>query len=234
MKQLKNLEKMDIDGNPNLNIIPEITETNNATIIIDYYIKNIFLATLSPKRENIFKELLYSINNYTRDNKLTPPKCFISYAWEVDETKKIVQQEWLTKLKEYLEILSVVVFFDLFDMELNLKATMLNNINDSDFVIIICTPRYKERVKMGSSNNARYELDTIMEKKKEIIPIIYEGDFSESVPDEFKAYLAIDFTKAKDYIKNLVGYKNPKGIISTIFGIKPEQTYENLIDSLLL
>jgi len=28
----------------------------------------------------------------------------------------------------------------------------------------------------------------------------------------------------------LVGYKNPKGIISTIFGIKPEQTYENLID----
>jgi len=168
MKQLKNLEKMDIDGNPNLNIIPEITETNNATIIIDYYIKNIFLATLSPERENIFKELLYSINNYTRDNKLTPPKCFISYAWEVDETKKIVQQEWLTKLKEYLEILSVVVFFDLFDMELNLKATMLNNINDSDFVIIICTPRYKERVKMGSSNNARYELDTIMEKKRKL------------------------------------------------------------------
>jgi len=59
-------------------------------------------------------------------------------------------------------------FFDLFDMELNLKATMLNNINDSDFVIIICTPRYKERVKMGSSNNARYELDTIMEKKRKL------------------------------------------------------------------
>jgi len=118
-------------------------------------------------------------------------------------------------------------------MELNLKDTMLNNINDSDFIIIICTPRYKQRVEEEKSN-ARFELDTILAKNKKVVSIIYEKSFSESVPHAIRDFLAIDFTKTEDYIKNMVGYYNPKGIIPTIFGVKAEQVYEKMIDSFLL
>jgi len=129
-------------------------------------------------------------------------------------------------------MLQVIVFLDLFNMELNMKDTMSNNINNCDFVIIICTPRYKQRVQEEKSN-ARYELDLILKEKKKVIPLIYESDFSESVPDSIKDFLAIDFTKREHYYKNLIGFQNPKGIIPIVFGLNSEPTYEQMVHSFL-
>jgi len=111
-----------------------------------------------------------------------------------------------------------------------MKDTMLKDVTDSDFIIIICTPRYKQRVQEEKSN-VRFELDIILKEKKKTIPIIYEKDFSASVPDALKESLVIDFTKTEDYFKNMIGYHNPKGIIPTIFGIKSETTYEQMAHS---
>jgi len=229
IKELTKLVFIPIDGNPNLKIPGSIAERGDPLEIMAYFNKN--SSTWTLEKELPFVKLLFNISHYIYDKKLPPPKCFISYAWEVDEAKKNAQQEWLIKFKEYLELLRVVVFLDLFDMELNLKDTMLNNIDNSDFVFIICTPRYKQRVEGDEKSNARYELDTILEKDKKVIPIIYESTFSESVPNFLKEFLVIDFTKPEDYIKNMVGYYSPKGIIPTIFGIKIERPYEKIIDS---
>jgi len=186
--------------------------------------------TLTPVKELAFMKLLLSIHHYLfTEKKIIPPKCFISYAWEVEEQKKKIQHEWLSKFKDHLNILQVIVFLDLDDMELNMKDTMIKNITDSDFIIIICTPRYKQRVQEQS--NARFELDTMLKEKKKTLPIIYEKDYSASVPDSLKDSLVIDFTKTEDYFKNMIGYHNPKGIIPTIFGIKSESTYEQMVNS---
>jgi len=232
LKRMIKLDKLVIGDNPDLIIPTKIVETEDAKTIIEFYIKNLRTDILLPEKESTLLKMIIHINHYIYNLKLQPPKCFISYAWEVDEKKKLIQQEWLTKFKEYLELLRVVIFLDLFDMELNLKETMEKNINDSDFIIIICTPRYKQRVEEKGSN-ARFELDNLLNKNKKIIPIIYEGKFSESVPSDIRDSLAIDFTKIEDFIKNMVGYYNPKGIIPTIFGIKPDQIYEKMVDRFL-
>jgi len=183
-------------------------------------------------KELKFTDRLCALQTYlVNEKKINPPKCFISYAWEVDERKKENQQKWLIKFRDHLLKLNVKVFLDLRDMELNMDDTMKFNIIDSDFIFIICTPRYKLRIQ-NTISNARKELDFIL-KKKNIIPIIYEKEDSDNlysvVPEEINKYITFDFTNPENYFKNMIGYENPKGIIPVIFRLNNMIVYEAIV-----
>jgi myosin heavy subunit len=106
---------------------------------------------LSPK-EKAFQETLDELKRLFKNHQ--PPKCFISYAWEdrstpSGEEANLHMQQWIGRLTNDLRKLGMQVFFDLDNMKNNLKSTMIDNITRSDYFIIICTPRWKERIQDG-------------------------------------------------------------------------------------
>ena len=83
---------------------------------------------------------------------------FISYSWDDEDHKK-----WVTDLSNKLRDDKVFVALDQWNLSFGDQLTeyMERSIRENDFVLIICTPRYKEK-----SNNrvggVGYEGDIIL------------------------------------------------------------------------
>ena len=85
------------------------------------------------------------------------PSAFISYSWE-DEKHK----EWVKKFAEQLRKDGVDAILDQWHLDLGdqLPDFMEKSIRDNDFVLIICTPKYKEKSDMRAGG-VGYEGDII-------------------------------------------------------------------------
>jgi hypothetical protein len=99
-----------------------------------------------PPKERIFQQMMGDLKHMFKKHHPQSPKCFISYAWEDSSTPSgkeanLLMQQWIGRLTNDLRKIGMQVFFDLDNMQGNLKATMMNNISQSDHFIIICTPR---------------------------------------------------------------------------------------------
>jgi len=160
------------------------------------------------------------------------PTAFLSYAWNPDENKNYKLQEWLLKIKRDLAIAGITVFLDISNMQLKMSETMKTNIEKSDYIFIVCTPRLKERAEEQSTNpnNLQFELNHMKNNNKKIINLLIEGDFTSSLPSNpinLKEYLTYNFTK--DYYYDLlIQYEKPKGIIPVLLN---ESNNENYFES---
>jgi len=108
---------------------------------------------LSPQ-EKAFQKTLGQTKQLFRRHQLQPPRCFISYAWEdmnTPEGKSANErlQEWNRRLSKDLQKVGCKVFFDLENMQGNLKDAMRDNISQSNCFIVMCTPQWKERIEAG-------------------------------------------------------------------------------------
>jgi len=108
---------------------------------------------------------------------------------------------------------------------------MNENIAKSDYIFIIATPRFKQRAEESKPNNLQFELNHILETKKPVVPILWDGDFKSSFPSKFgfAGNLCFDFT-TKEYFPLLIGTVNPKGIVPTIFQIQNDSVYSGLVE----
>jgi len=71
---------------------------------------------------------------------------FFTYAWENDEKTNNELQAFLNDLRDKLLMAGVKdVFYDIYDMQGNMKETMKTRIEDADLIILIGTPRYRQR-----------------------------------------------------------------------------------------
>lgn len=70
------------------------------------------------------------------------PIVFISYSWEDEE-----HIEWVKELADCLIDNGVDTYIDQYDLELGgrLPQSMEQKITNFDYVLIICTPSYKEK-----------------------------------------------------------------------------------------
>lgn len=114
-----------------------------------------------------------------------PPRAFLSYAWESDSHTK-----WVIRLAERLQGESGI--------EINLDQWFLppgsdrlhfmeQGIENSDFVIVICTPTYAERAN-SRDGGVGYESMVITSafasrfRTPKFIPVLRGGDWNSSVP----------------------------------------------------
>jgi len=145
---------------------------------------------------------------------------FISYAWETDQSKNEKLQTEIKRLTEDLMQTGAKIYFDLQNMRGDINADMQHNIERSDHVLFILTPRFKARVEEPDMNNLKKEVDWALKvafgKKDFIIPLRLNGTFEDSTPDILKNYLSIDFTVKRQYIHSLAG-TSPLGLIPTIY-----------------
>jgi ankyrin repeat protein len=182
-------------------------------------------------KDKIFGELLDNIKELMLERPdVKVPKVFISYAWEADDRANAELQFRLKQLRDDLQRAGAEVFFDVGDMTDQIKKRMQDNINSSNVVIFICTPRFKKRLifndKGEPTTNLAFEFQAAMEKARTsspplmILPLHYSGEkFQDAVPDELADFLVRDFRQANTYQDCLVALQGPLGIIPAIYNI---------------
>lgn len=140
------------------------------------------------------------------------PKAFISYAWEPKRKKWV--KTFATKLRKDA-IDCILDQWELLPGD-QIPKFMANSVKNSDYVLIICTPKYKEKSDRGLGG-VGYEGDIMTAEvlntgnNRKFIPILREGDWHDSSPTWLSGKLYVDLRK---------GFKTPayRNLVLTIHG----------------
>ncbi len=163
------------------------------------------------------------------------PKCFISYAWEdlayptpTDLETHINLQRWIQKLTRDLTSVGINVASDQ-RLAGNPQQWMTDNINSSQCVLVIGSPRYRVRANAPSSGVA-CELDLIQARLANnpgnfsVMPILYQGRRQDAFPDVLLARNAdnidiIDASESLLYYSALMSVERPTGLVGPHHGV---------------
>jgi TIR domain len=126
----------------------------------------------------------------------TAPKAFISYSWD-DDTHK----EWVKQLATRLRADGVDVTLDRWHAAPGdqIPAFMERAVRENDFVIAVCTPRFKERSD-GRGGGVGYEGDIMTAyaftggDKRKFIPVLRRGSWIEAAPTWLLGRAKIDLS----------------------------------------
>jgi len=127
----------------------------------------------------------------------TPPKAFISYSWH-DDTHK----EWVKQLAIRLRKNGVNVTLDRWHAAPGdqIPAFMERAVRENDFVIAVCTPRFKERSD-GRGGGVGYEGDIMTAyaftggDERKFIPVLRRGSWREAAPTWLLGRAKIDLSR---------------------------------------
>lgn len=144
------------------------------------------------------------------------PKVFISYSWEDEEHK-----EWVRSLTDKLIENGIDATLDQYDLTLGdrLPQFMEQSITVADYVLIICTPTYKEKANKRQGG-VGYEGHIISGElfskgnERKFIPVIRKGDVRTAVPTYLSEKLGIDLSGKTDYESNF------RDLVTTLWGGK--------------
>lgn len=113
-----------------------------------------------------------------------PAKVFISYSWDDDS-----HREWVRNIAARLRTDGIDIILDLWHALPGdqLPEFMEQAVRESDYVLCICTPRYKEKSE-HRLGGVGYEGDVltgevfINQNQRKFIPILRSGEWNESAP----------------------------------------------------
>ena len=133
----------------------------------------------------------------------TTPTAFISYSWETDE-----HGAWVLSLAERLRRDGVDVKLDQWETAPGdqLAEFMESGIRENDFVLIICTPKYRERSDsreggVGYEGNVMTAEVMGQGNERKFIPVWRSGDWKEAAPSWLVGAYRIDL-RGDPYEKN--------------------------------
>jgi hypothetical protein len=123
------------------------------------------------------------------------PKVFISYSWEDNNHKA-----WVKQFADKLIENGIDATLDQYDLTLGdrLPLFMEQSITSADYVMVICTPTYKEKsdTRIGGVGYEGHIIsDELFSKNNErkFIPIIRKGTAETALPNCLAGKLGIDF-----------------------------------------
>lgn len=127
---------------------------------------------------------------------MTRPKAFVSYAWEDDDHKL-----WAKQLAERLRADGVEVLLDQWALAPGdqLPEFMERAIRENDYVLIVCTPRYREKSD-ERSGGVGYEGDIMTgevvasRNHRKFIPLLRRGGWSEAAPSWLRGKVYVDLS----------------------------------------
>jgi hypothetical protein len=137
-------------------------------------------------------------------NTETNPRVFISYAWESDEIKK-----WVKNLAVQLRTNGIDAKLDQWEVIPGdqMPHFMENSVRENDYVLIICTPKYKIKSEKRIGG-VGYEGDIMTAEvlqtanHRKFIPILQSGDGNTSIPSWLKGKYFIDLSSQIHFDKN--------------------------------
>ncbi len=131
---------------------------------------------------------------FATSEKYKTPTIFISYTWDDEGHKK-----WVLELANRLSQSGVHVFLDRYDLlpGTSMTAFMERAVRESDKVILILTPQFKQRAD-NRVGGAGFEYAMISQQiyqeqgSQKFIPVIRKGDSKESAPTFVSTLIYID------------------------------------------
>lgn len=143
------------------------------------------------------------------------PKAFISYAWENEE-----HRAWVKEFADRLLADGVEAILDQYDLSLGdrLPQFMEESVTLADYVLVVCTPTYKEKAdaRIGGVGYEGHIISGELYSKRnerKFIPVLKNGDIEECMPTFLKGKLAIDLKDGFD----CDGYRD---LVSTLLHVK--------------
>ncbi|RYE19889.1 MAG: TIR domain-containing protein, partial [Sphingobacteriaceae bacterium] len=139
------------------------------------------------------------------DDIIKSPKVFISYAWDTKES-----DAWVKKLATDLRDSGIDVILDKWKLAPGdrMPLFMETSIRDNDYVVIICTPKYKLKSE-NRLGGVGYEGDIMTAEvsqnadSRKFIPILQSGYTNTAVPGWLSGKYYIDFTDSLHYESDL-------------------------------
>lgn len=112
------------------------------------------------------------------------PKVFVSYSWDDDR-----HRDWVRDLASRLRSDGVDAGLDRWKLAPGDQQPefMERAVRENDFVLIVCTPRYKERAD-GRVGGVGYEGDIMTaevlfeRRQRKFIPVLRAGDWGTALP----------------------------------------------------
>lgn len=149
---------------------------------------------------------------------MNTPKAFISYSWDSESHKK-----WVAKLATELRTDGIDIKLDQWELIPGdqLPTFIETEIRDNDYILIICTPKYKTKSDTRKGG-VGYEGDVMTSEvltkgnHRKFIPILASGSWDDSAPSWLVGKYYIDMSTLERYNS---GYND---IISTIYGTRPK------------
>ena len=145
-----------------------------------------------------------------RSDPDTRPRCFISYAWGVDE-----HERWVIQLATDLRNIGIEVVLDRWvNAEPGASiARFISRISACEFIAVVGTPEYKlkyENKLSPAGNVVAAEFDLISSRlistelnKKSVLPLLLAGEVSTSFPELLHNRVYIDFRQDDHYFLQL-------------------------------
>lgn len=132
------------------------------------------------------------------------PTAFISYAWESDEHKK-----WVKDLATQLRVDGIDAKIDQWEVVPGdqMPHFMEKSVRENNFVLIICTPKYKSKSE-NRIGGVGYEGDIMtaevlqISNHRKFIPILKEGTKETALPSWLKGKYYIDLSNDLHYNNN--------------------------------
>lgn len=143
-------------------------------------------------------------------------KVFISYAWEDED-----HRAWVRQLADRLLQNGIEATLDQYDLALGdrLPQFMEQSVSGSDYVLVICTPTYKQKANQRSGG-VGYEGHIISEElllkgnERKFIPVIRKGTHESALSTYLAGKLAVDLSSPEKEEQNF------ENVLATLYGTK--------------
>jgi small GTP-binding protein len=154
-----------------------------------------------------FEQAVFRVRTYMAEQKITPPQCFISYAWGVHEHERWVDKRLATDLQKA----GIEVVLDRWhNAQIGASvARFVERIEECERVVVVGTPSYREKAKNvasaeGSVAAAEWDLIGIRllateDDKRTVLPVLLAGSERESFPALLRGRLYSDFRQEEVY-----------------------------------
>ena len=163
----------------------------------------------------------------------TNPTTFISYAWESDDLKK-----WVKDLATQLRDNGIDAKLDQWEVVPGdqMPHFMEKSVRDNDFVLIVCTPKYKTKSE-NRIGGVGYEGDIMTAEvlqnsnHRKFIPILKSGTKETALPSWLQAKYFVDLSSELHFKNNFVDLLttllNARETAPSLGKIQPKYTSDN-------
>jgi len=148
-----------------------------------------------------FEQAIFRVQAYVAEQKITPPECFISYAWGVPEHERWVERRLATDLQKA----GIGVVLDRWhNAQIGASvARFVERIEKSDRIVMIGTRLYRHKYENKDTNTGfvvAAEVDLINNRligtesqKQSVLPLLLDGEKTSSLPPLLHGRVYADF-----------------------------------------
>ena len=170
-----------------------------------------------------FEQAVFRLNAYIEEQKITPPECFISYAWGEQEHERWVEKRLATDLQKA----GIEVVLDRWhNAQIGASvARFIERIEKSDRIIMVGTTDYRRKYKNKDTNTGYVvaaEVDLINNRllgtekqKSSVLPLLLAGEQTAALPPLLHGRVYADFRNEEAY------FTSAFDLILSIYNLPP-------------